>query len=116
MKRLLALATILAMTTAAIAGGLHEGSRVTMRASWYQSGTKTANQEVFKPDGLTCAHRTLPFDTLLRVTFEGRSATCRVNDRGPYVDGRQIDLSRGMARALHFTGVKDVQVLVLRMG
>lgn len=68
--------------------------------SWYQMGHTTANGERYRPDGLTCAHRTLPFNTRVQVTYQGRSAICRVNDRGPFIRGRVLDLSRGMARAL----------------
>lgn len=83
-----------------------------MVASWYESGHTTANGEAFDPDGLTCAHKTLPFNTYLKVTYKGRSATCRVNDRGPFIKGRHLDLSRGMKDALRFDGVQTVQVLV----
>jgi len=71
-----------------------------MRASWYQSGKRTANGEHFRPDGLTAAHRTLPFGTKLRLTHNDRSAIVRINDRGPFVKGKQLDLSRGAARQL----------------
>lgn len=83
-----------------------------MVASWYESGHTTADGSHFRPDGLSCAHRTLPFGTKLRVTFRGRSATCVVNDRGPFVRGRHLDMSRGMARALHFEGVHPVDAMV----
>lgn len=83
--------------------------------SWYQSGHTTANGERYRPDGLTCAHRTLPFGTRVLVTYGGRSATCRVNDRGPFIRGRVLDLSRGMARALGILhlGVARVSYRVL---
>lgn len=91
-----------------------------MVASWYGPETcskhracRTANGEAFRPDGLTCAHRTLPFGTRLRVTHRGRSAVCRVNDRGPFVRGRSLDLSRGTARAIGVAGVAVVGVEVL---
>lgn len=84
-------------------------------ASWYAEGKRTANGERFNPDGLTYAHRSLPFGTLLRVTYKGRSAVCRVNDRGPFIRGRVLDLSRGTARAIWLTragvGRVDYQVL-----
>ncbi|MEH1098684.1 septal ring lytic transglycosylase RlpA family protein [Micromonospora sp. CPCC 205561] len=65
-------------------------------ASFYSEGQLTANGEHFDPSQLTAAHRTLPFDTRVRVTnpSTGRSVTVRVNDRGPFVDGRCLDLSR----------------------
>jgi rare lipoprotein A len=56
----------------------------------------TANGENFNPDALTAAHKTLPFDTKVRVTnpANGKSVTVRINDRGPFIDGRCLDLSR----------------------
>lgn len=74
-----------------------------LTASWYQSGSRTANGERFHPDGMTCAHRTLRFGTRVRVTDlkTGRSVVCRVTDRGPAKwTGHAIDLSRGAAKAL----------------
>ena len=75
------------------------------KASFYAkraTGSQTANGERLHHDSLTCAHRTLPFGTLLRVTHveNGRSVIVRVNDRGPFVRGRIIDLSWGAAREL----------------
>ena len=71
-----------------------------MNASWYKDGRRTANGERFNPDGLTAAHRTMPFGTRLRLTHNGTSAIVRINDRGPFVRGKQLDLSRGAARQL----------------
>lgn len=87
-----------------------------MVASWYEMGHTTANGERYDPDGLTCAHKTLPFNTKLRVTYKGRSVDCRVNDRGPFTKGRHLDLSRGAARAIGLidAGVARVEVQVLR--
>jgi rare lipoprotein A len=79
-------------------------------ASWYHEGSRTANGEYFKPDGLTCAHKTAPFGTRFRVTYKGRSVVCRVNDRGPFIKGRDIDLSRGCARAIGLSGVGHVTI------
>jgi len=72
----------------------------TMNASWYHHGTRTANGERFVPDGMTAAHKTLPFGTKLHLTRNGRSVIVRINDRGPFIRGRQLDLSRGAARSL----------------
>lgn len=85
-------------------------------ASWYSMGHTTANGEPYNPDGLSCAHKTLPFGTKLRVTYRGRSAICRVNDRGPFIQGRSIDLSRGMARAIGMldAGVARVDIQIVR--
>ena len=65
--------------------------------SWYASGTTTADGEAFNPDGLTAASKTLPFNTQVKVTnpANGKSVIVRINDRGPYVTGRCLDLSRG---------------------
>lgn len=83
-------------------------------ASWYGYelyGNHTANGEKFDPEGITAAHRTLPFGTKLRVyRTDGKGnpegVLVRVNDRGPFVKGRVIDLSLGSARAL---GMKDTR-------
>jgi rare lipoprotein A len=71
-------------------------------ASFYKLESKTASGEKFKPGELTAAHRTLPFGTRLRVTdvATGQSVTVRVNDRGPFVPGRVVDVSHSAAQAL----------------
>lgn len=79
-------------------------------ASHYSEGKWTANGERFRPDGMTCAHRREPFGAILRVTLHGRSVDCRTNDRGPFIKGRIIDLSRGAARALGLSGLARVTV------
>lgn len=68
-------------------------------ASYYgsESGSITANGERFKPMGLTAASKTLKFNTKIRVTYKGKSVIVRINDRGPYVKGRFLDLSKGAA-------------------
>lgn len=86
------------------------------QASWYgqESGRRTANGERFTSNDMTCAHRHYPFNTRLRVTDlkTGRSIVCRVNDRGPFVRGRDIDLSKEAARRLGIIprGTASVQV------
>jgi rare lipoprotein A len=86
-------------------------------ASYYKSGKLTANGERFNPNGYTAAHRSLKFGTKVRVTNlrNGRSVVVRINDRGPYVSGRIIDLTYGAAIAvgLHDTGIAQVQVAVV---
>ena len=71
-------------------------------ASFYKFDSKTASGEHFNPSDLTAAHRTLPFGTRLRVTnlATGQSVTVRVNDRGPFVPGRVVDVSRSAAEEL----------------
>lgn len=77
-------------------------------ASYYgfESGRRTANGERFNPHGMTAAHRTLPFGTMVRVTHTrtGASVMVRINDRGPFIRGRIIDLSLGAAVALGIKG------------
>lgn len=87
-------------------------------ASFYTEGTETANGEKFDSHELTAAHPTLPFGTRLRVTnvTTGRSVTVRVNDRGPYVAGRVVDVSYSAAEALGMVdqGVAKVKLDVVR--
>jgi rare lipoprotein A len=64
------------------------------------AGNTTANGESFDPDGLTFAHRSLPFDTLVRFEGPGGSVVARCNDRGPFVADREFDLSLGAMRAV----------------
>lgn len=84
-------------------------------ASWYSSGSRTANGERFNPNGMTAAHRSLPFGTrvLVKNVRNGRAVVVRINDRGPFVRGRIIDLARGPARALGIGGVTHVAVAVI---
>jgi rare lipoprotein A len=86
-------------------------------ASYYKSGRLTANGETFNPNGFTAAHRSLKFGTLVRVTNlkTGRSIVVRINDRGPFISGRIIDLAYGAAKAvgLQKSGVAQVRVAVL---
>jgi len=90
-------------------------------ASWYDCATPgqcsrskiTANGERFNPNALTAAHKTLPFGTKLRVTHKGRSVIVRINDRGPFVKGRHIDLSRAAARKIGCKGVCKVTIRVI---
>jgi len=91
--------------------------RYSAKASWYRHGRVTANGEQYNPLGLTVAHRSLPFGTIVRFTNpdNGQSVTVRVNDRGPYIRGREFDLSLGSARALGFEsrGVMVLQVEIM---
>jgi rare lipoprotein A len=79
------------------------------------SGGRTANGEMARASGMTAAHRTLPFGTLVRVTnkHSGRSIVVRINDRGPFVRGRIIDLMPAAARAIGFSGLAPVSVEVI---
>jgi rare lipoprotein A len=89
-------------------------------ASYYANefaGRRTANGETFNPNGLTAAHRTAPFHSKIRVTHlgNGKSVTVRVNDRGPFIKGRIIDISYGAAKqiGLHHSGTARVQLTLL---
>jgi rare lipoprotein A len=75
-------------------------------ASYYgnESGSKTASGQRFNQNAMTCAHRSLPFGTKLKVTHGDRSVVVTVNDRGPFVRGRVLDLSTAAARAVGLTG------------
>jgi len=88
-------------------------------ASFYTEGTQTANGERFDTNAMTAAHRSLPFGTQLRVTSvsTGRSVTVRVNDRGPFIKGRVVDLSLSAAKALGMVnaGVANVKLDVVRL-
>jgi peptidoglycan lytic transglycosylase len=76
------------------------------------AGEKTANGERANPGGLTAAHKTLPFGTRVRVVNKrnGKSVVVRINDRGPFVRGRIIDLTPAGARAIGFSGITPVSV------
>ena len=92
----------------------HDG---TMLASWYGSyfhGRTTANMETYDMYGLTAAHKSLPFGTRLRVCYKG-CVDVRINDRGPYVVERELDLSYGAAKqiGLDAPGVDYVKITYL---
>jgi len=97
---------------AEVRGGSYSGI-----ASVY-SGGRTANGEYARAGALTAAHRTLPFGTMVRVTNSrtGRSVVVRINDRGPFVRGRVIDLTPAGARALGFSGLAPVTLSVVGRG
>jgi rare lipoprotein A len=99
---------------AAPSGGGHSFSGV---ASFYgnESGSKTASGQRFDQSAMTAAHRSLPFGTKLRVTHNGRSVVVTINDRGPFIKGRVLDLSTGAARAVGLTssGVGHVSAEVI---
>jgi rare lipoprotein A len=97
------------LAKAAITSGLMSGI-----ASVY-SGGHTANGEVASAGGLTAAHRSLPFGTMVKVTNKGtgRSVVVRINDRGPFVHGRVIDLTPAAARAIGFSGLAPVTLSVV---
>ncbi|HDP68704.1 MAG TPA: septal ring lytic transglycosylase RlpA family protein [Candidatus Marinimicrobia bacterium] len=83
-------------------------------------GKKAANGGIFNKDALTAAHKTLPFGTILKVTYPktGKSVTVRINDRGPYIPGRDLDLSYGAAKKIGLVehGIGQVKVTVVKWG
>lgn len=104
-------ASTLAIFSTALAASAHAQSGI---ASVY-SGERTANGEYAHAGRLTAAHRSLPFGTLVRVTHNRthRSVVVRINDRGPFVGGRIIDLTPAAARAIGFNGLAPVTVTVV---
>lgn len=121
MKRFLIVAIALVMVGCATGGG-RDALVTEGLASWYGqefAGRTTANGEIFDPNILTAAHRTLPFGTLVSVTSarSGKSVVVRINDRGPFVASRIIDLSYAAAKQIDMVeiGVTPVRIEVVRM-
>lgn len=91
------------------------------KASFYSTscngGTRTASGQKLRNDAMTAAHRTLPFGTVVKVTNKrnGKSVECKITDRGPYVKGRIIDVTVGVADKLGFrkNGITSVEVEIL---
>jgi peptidoglycan lytic transglycosylase len=81
-------------------------------ASYYDTGTTTADGEAFDPNALTAANKTLPFNTMLKVTntANGESVNVRINDRGPYVSGRCLDLTTAAFKAIASLGSGTIDV------
>jgi rare lipoprotein A len=98
-------------------GSLPHGASVGV-ASFYTEGVRTANGERLNPHALTAAHPSLPFGTRLRITSvaSGRSVVVRVNDRGPFIKGRAVDVSYSAAKELGMTerGVAKVKMEVVQ--
>ena len=92
------------------------------KASWYDCATPgqcskrkiTASGEKFNPNALTAAHKALPFGTKLKVTKNNKSVIVRINDRGPFVKGRVLDLSRAAARKIGCHGVCSVSYKIVK--
>ncbi|MBC7792862.1 MAG: septal ring lytic transglycosylase RlpA family lipoprotein [Clostridia bacterium] len=97
----------------------HPGERETGGISYYAdtlAGNRMANGKPYQPNDATCAHRTYPFGTRLRVTIDTATSRCTVSDRGPFVRGRILDVSKAVARALGLIakGVADGTIEVER--
>src|ERR1700689_2357946 len=106
-KWALSLALLLAISSTATAGG-----KAALASRYSEMGGMTASGEAYSPTKLTAAHRTLPFGTLVRVTnlANGRTIVVRINDRGPFVKSRVIDLSQAAAQQLQFSGLAPVSL------
>ncbi len=87
-------------------------------ASWYALHSRTASGERMNPGAMTAAHKTLKFGTTVRVTNSrtGKSVVVRINDRGPFVRGRIIDLSKGAAKKIGMLGSGHAKVCVAKVG
>ncbi len=111
------LCTALALTIGACASTHHRGVQRGV-ASWYGPqfhGKATASGEIYDMEALTAAHQTLPFDTVVDVhnLDNGRSVRVRINDRGPFVDNRIIDLSKAAAREIGMLGPGTAKVEIV---
>ena len=106
--------TMLALSSAILFSATSIASAQSGIASIY-SGEKTANGEWAYASRLTAAHKTLPFGTMVKVTHKktGKSVVVRINDRGPYIKGRVIDLTPAGARALGFSGLAPVELTIV---
>ena len=116
MQRITNLFSAVALCVSAIASPV-QSAESTMLASWYGPGFHgrlTANGEVYNQYGISAAHKTLPFGTRLRVCYQG-CINVRINDRGPFIGARELDLSYGAAKAvgLIYPGVANVQITYL---
>ena len=107
-----ALVAVLASTTGAFAGDQCGG------ASWYSlPGNRTASGDRMNPNAMTAAHKSLPFGTKVRVVDQrtGKSINVTINDRGPFVRGRIIDLSKAAATKLGFRNAGHTKVCIERV-
>lgn len=87
-------------------------------ASWYALTSKTASGERMNPAALTAAHRSLPFGSKMKITNQrnGKSVVVRINDRGPFIKGRVIDLSRAAAHQLGFIRAGHTKICMEKLG
>jgi rare lipoprotein A len=108
LSRLTLIMVLLAFMTTGDAKAAEKG--IASLYPYSYKGRRTASGERFNPHAMTCAHKRHPFGSMLRVTAGGRSITCRVTDRGPFVRGRVIDLTPVGGRALGFSGLARVAI------
>lgn len=118
---LLIIPVLFFLTSCKVSGNLMGDTLETGTASWYGPGFHgklTANGEKYDMNGLTAAHRTLPFGTKVKVINQdnGKSVVVRINDRGPYAKGRIIDLSKGAAKKVDMieTGTAKVRLVLMQ--
>lgn len=116
-KKLAALAAVTLMSGLMVAASSQTASAQCGRASWYALTSKTASGERMNPAAMTAAHRSLPFGTKLKVTNKrnGKAVIVRINDRGPFIKGRVIDLSKAAARQLGFIGAGHTSVCMAKL-
>ncbi len=88
------------------------------KASWYALHSQTASGEMMNPEAMTAAHKSLPFGAKVRVTnrANGKSVVVRINDRGPFIAGRIVDVSKGAARKLGMVSSGVVTACIERIG
>lgn len=100
-----------------LSAGMAQAACTQMVASYYgaESGSRTANGERFTGKGMTAAHKTLAFGARLRVSYQGKSVVVRINDRGPFVKGRSLDISTAAARKLGMVRAGVARVCVERL-
>ncbi|OQM76340.1 septal ring lytic transglycosylase RlpA family protein [Manganibacter manganicus] len=119
MKKSSRVAFVAATVAVGLVAGLSPSSAMVRcgGASWYALHSRTASGERMNPAAMTAAHRTLPFGTRIKVTNRnnGRSVVVRINDRGPFVKGRVLDLSRAAARRLGFVKSGHTAICMARL-
>lgn len=113
--RTMFVAGLMALSLAFVSGEAQAEPMVSSYYGYELAGSPTASGVPFDPEGFTAAHKTLPLGTKLLVTYGGNSVEVVVNDRGPYVAERDLDLSQGAAEAIGLTAagadVVDVQII-----
>lgn len=98
-------------------GAIYAASKQCGSASWYALRSRTASGQMMNPNAMTAAHRTLPFGTKVRVVNQrnGRELVLTINDRGPFIKGRIIDVSRAAAVKLGFKNAGHVKVCIINV-
>lgn len=116
-NKAVAAASLALATALTVAVSSQPASAQCGRASWYALTSRTASGERMNPAAMTAAHRSLPFGTKIKVTNQrnGRSVVVRINDRGPFVRGRMLDLSRAAANKLGFIGAGHTSVCLAKL-